>query len=121
MDQIAPVNKYLRRGGQWLIGVQVVDENSYGYTAGGWFAFAEQTVAGAFAAAAGPVQAVGRTIGHNAYVRIGKWYTFKGSTVKQWRIAFGGKKRFIHGHIHKNNWYKPWKWIQKFGDRKKYN
>ena len=57
----------------------------------------------------------------NPILRIGKGYLGKGATQKEWRIAFGGKKSFIHGHIHAGNWYNPTRWVQKFGKWKKYN
>jgi hypothetical protein len=55
------------------------------------------------------------------FCRFGLGYVKRGSTEQYWRFAFGGKKQFIHGHIHQLNWYNPRKWIQKFGRWKSYD
>jgi hypothetical protein len=63
----------------------------------------------------------GSTLASNSILRIGKGYLQKGATQKSFRIAFGGKKSFIHGHVHRGNWYQPHRWVQKFGKWKRYD
>jgi len=54
-------------------------------------------------------------------LRLGLGYIRKGSSEQVFRFAFGGRKSFVHGHIHKYNWFKPWKWIHKLGRWKFYD
>lgn len=60
-------------------------------------------------------------INSNSYLRIGEGYTQKGAIAKEFRIAIGGKKAWIHAHIHAGNLFTPSKWVQKFFGFKKYN
>jgi RHS repeat-associated protein len=57
---------------------------------------------------------------HNRYFRLGKgWVPEAGAN--EFRAAFGGRDKFIHGHIDSSNWYKPWNWFQKIGRWKNYD
>jgi len=55
----------------------------------------------------------------NRYLRIGPGRV-PGASGKELRVAFGGKDKFIHGHIDSSNWYRPWAWVQKLGGWKNY-
>jgi hypothetical protein len=55
-----------------------------------------------------------RIANNNRYIRIGPGRV-PGIQGKQFRVAFGGKDKFIYGHINSTNWYRPWAWIQKLG------
>ena len=72
-------------------------------------------------AAAGAAGAAFPPVIESGPIRMGPWYVQKGATQKVWRIAFGSRKSFIHGHIHGGNWYKPWRWFQKIGKWKRYD
>lgn len=64
---------------------------------------------------------VASKVNGNDYLRVGQGYLNKGALEKHFRISIGGRKSFIHAHLHKANILKPWKWIQKFGNYTNYD
>lgn len=117
LDQFQPINKYIRRGGQWLIGIQVVDETSTAYSVGGWMAFGVQTVAGGLGGklavqaglkAGSWASSTGSLLGRhrigllnrNDILRVG--WSWEGPAVggrEVFRIGIGSKRSSIHWHI----------------------
>jgi hypothetical protein len=60
-------------------------------------------------------------LNNNPILRAGKGYLEKGAKEKQFRVSFGNKDSFIHGHIHANNILNPSKWVQKIFNKKNYD
>jgi RHS repeat-associated protein len=54
-------------------------------------------------------------------IRIGPGWVAIGAAQKSIRLAFGGRKMWMHGHIHAGNIFRPWRWVQKFGNWKRYD
>jgi hypothetical protein len=105
----------MRQGLDSLVG-DLVDEKSGSYYAGSW-------VPDIVAAVVAPTAIVeeGIPLKGSGELRIGPGYIKSGATQMRYRIAIGGRRSLVHGHIHGENWYKPWGYFQKIGPWKRYD